>query len=162
MQRLTFSARGYKGALTRSVSAANKLIDLFDAGPTSLGVTALLEASDDLDRQFLPLECRMQELMTNALDEKTYEIHERDLSHYKERYDKTKGEIYSAIKVAKLPPAPRITAPPVTPAVKPTAATPSTSTGTFAAAVTNPAVKPNLALKPVSYTHLTLPTTPYV
>ena len=29
-----------------------------------------------------------------------------------------KGEIYSAIKVAKLPPAPRITAPPITPAAK--------------------------------------------
>ena len=49
VQRLTFSARGYKGALTRSVSAANKLVDLFDAAPTSLGVTALLEAGDDLD-----------------------------------------------------------------------------------------------------------------
>ena len=64
-----------------------------------------------------------------------------------------KGEIYSAIKVAKLPPAPRITTPPITPAAKSTtASTPSTSTGTFAAAVTNPAVKPNLALKPKELT----------
>ena len=69
--------------MTRSVSAANKLVDLFDASPTSLGVTALLEAGDDLDRQYLPLECRMQELITYSPDEKTYEIHERDLSHYK-------------------------------------------------------------------------------
>ena len=137
VQRLVFSARAYKGQLTKAVDAAERLAPVISASPTSESVGILKDSMATISRNYRYLEQRMTELLTESTDDEEYEKHQKDLDSYYKKYFKAWGDMQDAIEQAQIRPARRITDPPA-------AAAGGGAAGGGAAAAT----KANLALKP--------------
>ena len=100
IQKIRFSARGYKARLTMAAKAAEKALDLFTAGPTNLGASELKNDLANMESAFRPLQYRLHELMDNASSEQDFTDHEADLKDYTKRYDKLRATVMAAIDVA--------------------------------------------------------------
>ena len=72
IQRLRFSARGYKGALTLRIEAATKILGLQEATPSPFYITCLMDDRENLDRAMAQLRERMQDLLDATTEEKDY------------------------------------------------------------------------------------------
>ena len=97
VQRLRFSARGYKSRLTLACQAQENLLNLFAAGPSTYGAQQLHDGVKALQRTKEPLMARIQELMETAPDDKQYEAYDKDLKEYSKRVDKMAAKTAEAI-----------------------------------------------------------------
>ena len=87
-QRLRYSARGYKGHLTRAVKKAENILSVFIKEESSFGVFMLKETRKEMEDAFQKLQQRCQELMEISPDEKQYKAYEDDLVEYDTLYMK--------------------------------------------------------------------------
>ena len=109
IQRLRFSARGYKGALTTKIESTVKLLGLQEAGPSPFYITCLKDEREALDKAIAQLRERMQDLLDVTTNEKDYNALKEDLGDYEKRYQKCIEKVIQEIATAKKPPLARIT-----------------------------------------------------
>ena len=103
IQRISFSARGYKGQLTRAVEAAERVLDFAHGTPSPACITHLETSIKDAEKQYNHLECRMQELISYSKDEDECKDHQADLGTYFKKFDKIRGLTVEFISQIQLP-----------------------------------------------------------